>query len=126
MGDDSAVSKSGIEDGFKARLIRPDALYIELSFQLSPIRERDMKEDDPITRHRELQLTVVAARARFFCDRELRTHARVRHIRLHGNVRARDRLARGVGQLQRNHCRADPRRLRRDFMLNRDGVRRAP
>lgn len=56
-----------------------------------------MEEDDPIARHCELQLTIVAAGSRFFCLRELRTHTRVRHVGFYRNMRARDRMARRVG-----------------------------
>ena len=79
-----------------------------------------MKENDPITRHRELQLTIVAARFRFFCVRELRAHSGVRHIRLHGNMRSCDRLTPGIGHFEHDRCRADPYRLRQDFRLNRN------
>jgi hypothetical protein len=120
MGGDSADSTAGIEDGFKARLIRQYALHFELSFQLPFARQRDMKENDPIARHRELQLTIVAARLRLSCVRELRTHSGVRHIRLDGNVRSCDRLTRGIGHFEHDRCRADPYRLRQDFRLNRN------
>ena len=97
IGGDSGASTAGMEDGFKACLIRPDAPHIELLFQLLPAGERYMKEDNPVARHRKFQGRLVETGICFFGVCETGAHTRVRHVRLDCNMRSRDRFARGVG-----------------------------
>jgi hypothetical protein len=84
-------------------LVGSDALHIDLSFQFIPAGQRDMEEDNPITRHLKLQRSFVMAS--FFLLFRLckpRTHTRVRHIGLNRNVCTRDWSTFGIGQLENN------------------------
>jgi hypothetical protein len=42
-----------------------DAPHVDLSFQFPPVGQRDMEEDNPITRHLKVQVSLVAARFGF-------------------------------------------------------------
>lgn len=55
-----------------------------------------MEENNPITRHLKLKLSLVAARSCLLRLREQGTHARVRHVSLNRDVRPGDGLARGI------------------------------
>jgi hypothetical protein len=105
-----------------ACLVRSDAAYVDLPFQFLPAGQRHMQEDNPITRHRKLQLSPVAARFYFLHFREYRTHPRVRHVGLNRDARTCNRFAGGIAQLERNRGRANPGGFRRDLVLNRDKV----
>ena len=83
-----------------------------------------MEEDNPITRHLKLEVSLIAAWICFFRLRELGTHARVRHIRLNCYVCSGERFAGGIGQLESDRNGADPRGLRRNRVLNRNKRRR--
>jgi hypothetical protein len=76
-----------------------DAPHIDLSFQFLPVGQRDMEEDNPITRHGKLQVSLVAAQFGFFRLSESGTHTRVRHVSFNRYVRSRERFADGIGQL---------------------------
>jgi hypothetical protein len=43
-----------------------NAPHIDLSFQFLPVGQRYMEEDNPITRHLKLQVSLVAAQLGFF------------------------------------------------------------
>jgi len=103
-----------------ACLVWPDAPHVNLPFQFPPVGERDMEQDNPITRHLKFQFSSVMSRLSFFCICEYRTHARVRHVSLDRNVRARDGFAGGVRQLESDRSGADVRRTGRDFVVNLD------
>jgi hypothetical protein len=115
-----------------ARLVRldaglnagSDAPHVDLSFHFLPVRQRDIKEDNPITRHRKLQLNLVATRLCFSRLSEQGTHPRMRHVRLNCYVRPGEKFAGGIGQLQIDRDGTDPRRLRRNLVLNRNKRRR--
>ena len=79
-----------------------------------------MQEDNPISRHREREMSLVAAGLDFPRIAKDRSHARVRHIRLQGNVRFRDGLPRRINQPKVHYSRPDPNGLRRDFVLDLD------
>ena len=49
-----------------ACLVRSDTTHVDLSFEFLSARQRDMKEDNPITRHLKIQMSLVAARLCFF------------------------------------------------------------
>lgn len=103
-----------------ACLVESDAPYIDLSLDPRPIGQRDMEEDNPISRHLKLQVSFVAARPCFFGLREQRAHTRMRHVSLNRNVRPRDGLAGGIGQLESDRSGTDAGRFRREFVLNRE------
>jgi hypothetical protein len=79
-----------------------------------------MEENNPITRHRKLQMSLVASWVYFICHRETGTHARMRHVSLNRNVRAGNWLGGGIGQPQSDRSGADPCWFRRNFVFNRD------
>ena len=85
-----------------------------------PARQRDMEKDDPIPRHLKLHVGLVAARLSFLRLCEQGPHARVRHLSLNHNVRPGNRLGAGIRQVQSERSTSDPRRLRRDFVVNCD------
>jgi hypothetical protein len=79
-----------------------------------------MEEENPIARHLKFQMSTVTT-SRFFLGLcEYRTHTRMRHVSLNRNVRAGNRFAGCVGQLENDRSRADPGWFRRDLVLNRD------
>src|SRR5580658_5489791 len=82
-----------------AYLVGSDASHVELPFQFLPVAQRDMEEDNPITRHRKLQTSLVAARICFVRLCEAGAHARMRHVSFDGNMCAGNRLGGGIGQL---------------------------
>ena len=102
----------------------PDALHVDLSFQFPAVGQRDMEEDNPIACHLKFQVSLVAARFRFFRVREQGTHPRVRHFSLDWDARSRERFAGGIGQFEIERHRSDPRGLRRNLVLNRNKRRR--
>lgn len=106
------------------RLVGPDAPHVELPFHFLPVGQRDMEEDNPIARHLEFQEGLVAARLRFLRLREYWTHPRMRHVSLNRDVRARERFAGGTGQLESDCNGSNPRGLGRDFVCNRNKMRR--
>ena len=103
-----------------ASLVGSDAPHVELSFQLLPVGQRDMKEDNPVPRHRKLQLKLIAPMVCFFRLCEPGTHARVRHITLNCNMRAGNWLGGGICQPESEPGGADPCRFWRDIVINRD------
>jgi hypothetical protein len=107
-----------------ACLIRSDALYIDLVFQLLSAAQRDMEEDNPVTRHFKWKMGLVAAWFRLFRLRELGAHARVRHISLDRNVGPRNGPGVGIGQPKSNRLQPDSRWFGRDFVLDCDRGRR--
>jgi hypothetical protein len=110
--------------GSTARLVRLDAglnaPHVDPSFQFLPVGQRHMKEDNPIPRHRKLQVSLVAARPCFFRVSEFGTHTGLRHVSLNRYVRASERYAGGIGQLENDGDGADPCGLRRNFVFNRN------
>jgi len=101
-----------------AYLVGSNALHVELPFQLFSVRQLDVQQDDPISRHRKIETSLVPTRTRFLCNRERGTHARVRHICLDRNLRACERFADGIAQLEIDRLRPNTGRLRRDRLLN--------
>src|SRR5208282_3230254 len=102
-----------------------DAPHVDLSFQLLPVGQRDMEEDNPIARHLKLQMSLVAPPLSFFRLREQGAHARVRHVSLNRYVRSRERFAAGIRQLESERNGSGPCGLRRNIVLNRN-KRRLP
>jgi len=80
-----------------ACLVRPNAPYVDLPFQLLSAGQSDMEKNNPITRHLKPDLSLVAALPQFLRLRKPRTHARVRHFSFNCNARPRDRLGSGIG-----------------------------
>jgi hypothetical protein len=76
-----------------ACLVGADAPHVDLSFQFLSARQRDMEEDNPITRHLKIQVSLVAARHGFFRLCEEGTHARVGHVRLYFDMPPGEGLA---------------------------------
>jgi hypothetical protein len=74
-----------------------DAPHVDLPFQFLAAGQRDMEENNPITRHLKLKVGSVAAGFCLFRLREERTHARVRHVGLNRNMRPGDNLASPIG-----------------------------
>jgi hypothetical protein len=79
-----------------------------------------MEEDNPITRHLKLQLSLIMTSFYLFRLCKSRTHTRVRHISFNHNVRPSHWFTGGIGQLENNRSRTDSDWFRRDLMLNRD------
>jgi len=79
-----------------------------------------MEEDNPITRHLELQRRFVTTG--FYLSRVSKSwaHTRVRHICLNRNLRPSNWLTARIRQLKRKRSRTDPDWFRRDLMLDRD------
>jgi len=73
-----------------ACLVWSDAPHIELPFQLSPVGQCDMQEDNPISGHRKFQVSLVAARFCFFHLREHGTHAGMGHVGFNRDTRRND------------------------------------
>src|ERR1700722_16820028 len=103
-----------------ACLVGPDAPDVDLPQQFIPARQRNMEEDNPITRHLKLEVSFVAARLCFFRLREEGTHAGMRHVSLNRDLRPSDWFTAGIRQPQNNRSRTHPDWFRRDLMLNRD------
>lgn len=83
-----------------------------------------MEEDNPISRHLEREMSLVAAGLDFPDFAKDRRHARVRHVRLQRNVRSRNGFSRRIDQPKVHYCRPDPSRFGRDLVLNRNRARR--
>jgi len=83
-----------------------------------------MEEENPIARHLKFQMSIVTTSRFFLRLCESRTHTRMRHVSLNRNVRAGNRFAGGIGQLENDRSQADPGWFRRDLVLNRDSARR--
>lgn len=84
-----------------------------------------MEQNKPITRHAELYRTLVAAGSFHFPSlREYRTHASVRHVRFHRDMRPRKRFPSSVGQPEGHRNGTDTRWFGGDFVLNPDRRRR--
>lgn len=107
-----------------ARLVWPHAPYIDLLLHLLPAGQRNMQQNNPVPCHPQLKLRLVPSRINLLGFTEDRTHARMRHIRLDPDVRARDRPRPGIRHSERNRRRTNPERLRSDFMLNAKNRRR--
>jgi hypothetical protein len=101
-------------------LVGSDAPHFDLPLQFIPARQRNMEEDNPITRHLKLEGSFVAARLCLFRLREEGTHAGVRHVGLNRDLRPCNWFTAGIRQLQNHRRRTDPDWFRRDLMLNRD------
>lgn len=109
-----------MEDGFKAGLVASDAPHIDLPFHFLPAGQRDVKKENPITRHLKFEISFVATGSFFLRIREYGTHSRVRHICLNRNPSSRDRFARGIGQLETDCCRPNAGWCRGYLVLNGD------
>lgn len=79
-----------------------------------------MEEDNPIARHRKLQMSLVVARLCLVRAGEQGAHTWVRHVSLNRYVRTRERFAGGIRQLESERNGSDPRGLRRNIVLNRN------
>ena len=101
-----------------------DAPHVKLSFDFLPVGQRDMQEDNPISRHLKLEVGPVAAGLRFYRLCEQGTHPRVRHIRFNGDPRPLDRFAGSVRQLESDSNWSNLRRFRGYLVLNRNQGRR--
>jgi hypothetical protein len=97
-----------------------NASHVDLSFQFLPAGQRDMEQNNPITRHLELKVSLVAARFCLLRLREYGTHTWVRHVSLNRNVRTRYILAGAINQFKSDRSGSDPSRFRRNYMLNFD------
>jgi len=90
------------------------------------IREGRVYDNDPVARHRERQRDTILPGFDFSRHTADRTHARVRHVTFRLNVRTTHGLPFRIAQLQIDRRGADVRRLRRDFVVERDiGMRRS-
>ena len=97
-----------------------DAPHVDPSFQFLPAGQRDMEQDNPISCHRKLQASFVAARPHFFRFCKPRTHTRMRHVSFNRNVRPGDRFGSSVSQLESDRGGAHTGRFRRDFVFDRE------
>ena len=79
-----------------------------------------MQQDNPVPRHLEPEMSLVAAGPDFSGFVKDGRHARVRHVRLHRNVGARDGTPRRIHQPEVTATVTDPSGLGRNFMFNRD------
>jgi hypothetical protein len=70
-----------------ACLVGSDAPHVDLSFHFLPVGQRDMEEDNPITRHLKLQRSFVTASFCLFRLCNPRTHICVRHASLNRTIR---------------------------------------
>ena len=116
---DSRGSGDGMEDGFKACLVRSDAPHIDLPFHFLLAGQRDVEEKNPITRHLKFEVSLIATVSFFLRLGEYEPHSRMRHVRLNRNPSSRDRFARGIGQLETDCCRPHASRCRGYLVLNR-------
>ena len=99
-----------------------DASHIDLPLQFISAGQRNMEEDNPITRHPKLKGRFVAARLRLFRLREDGTHPGVRHVSLNRDVCPRNWFTAGIRQFQGNRSRTDPDWFRRNLMRNGDKI----
>jgi hypothetical protein len=114
-----------------ARLVRADAPYVNLAFQLLPAGHYDMQEDDPISCHLKPKMSLITAGSDFIRFPENRRHARVRHVCLQRNMRS--------GYCSRRRITTEGRQPRRptfwrdfvltvtpDFRVGRWNIRQSP
>ena len=60
-----------------ACLVGADVSHVKLAFQLFSVGKSDVEQDHPISRHLKFDLSLVAARFRFFRICEAGTHSRM-------------------------------------------------
>src|SRR5215475_6744423 len=93
-----------------------DAFHFELTFQLLAVRQVNPHKHDPVAAHRKFDRCLVTSRPYFPGGAENGIHPRMRHVSLHIDARAGDRVTGGVRQTD-GYCRwTDPWRLRRYLM----------
>jgi len=96
----------------------PDSLDVEAAFQLPPIRQGNVKQDNPIAGHHEFYRSLILSDGRFAGFVENGTHAGMRHRRFNLDACAADRIAIGASQFQRNCRNPDLRWLWRYLVLD--------
>jgi len=105
-------------------LIWPDSGEVRLAIQLPAIGESDVRDQDPIARHRQLQVALIDPRFGLIGSRGDRCHARVRHISFDVDARAYYRPVRRICQPDRRGGETHSRRPGFDLQLHRYAGRR--
>jgi hypothetical protein len=77
-----------MDDGFNSFLVGPNAAHAELTLQPLPAGQPDVQENNPISRHRKFEMSLVLARLGFRCFLKNGSHTRVGHVCFNGDARS--------------------------------------
>jgi hypothetical protein len=83
-----------------------------------------MEENDPVSYHREVEVSLVLARPCLRSFRKHRSHAGMRHVCFHCDPRPGNRFGHRIGQLKKDRSRSDLWWFWRECVLNRHPNRR--
>ena len=89
--------------------MRSNARQIDLVAHRLAARQRSGDQENPVTRHHQLQLGAVSARGRFGGGCNHRGHTRMRHLCFDSQRRAVDAAPRGIQNMEFEDRRADRR-----------------
>jgi hypothetical protein len=101
-----------------ASSIGANTSYAHLTFDLSASGQLDMRQDDPVPGHIEVQSRKIGSGALLAGLREDRAHTGMRHIGFDGDGSAFHELARRIGNADIYLGRADAHRLRLNLLEN--------
>jgi hypothetical protein len=95
-----------------------------LPFESLPVRQPDVEQNHPITRHRKPQLSAVLPQSQFFRIREYGRHARMRHVCFNYDMGARQRSRSRILEMESYHRGSHSGGLGREFVGDHDAWRR--
>jgi hypothetical protein len=103
-----------------AYLVGSNAAYVELAFQRLPTGQPDVQENNPFSRHRKSETSLVLSLLGFLASSNTGAMPACDMSASKRDARARNGSGSGIGQLENDCGGPDMRGLRRDQVLNRD------